>query len=78
VHNKFNREAAHNPLTFEEKKILIGQVHKLPSHKMEQVLEIIQAAMPSDHNGENDGEIEVPLVNIRLLLIRNLFILNRL
>lgn len=66
------KEAAHNPLTFEEKKILIGQVHKLPSHKMEQVLEIIQAAMPSDHNGENDEEIEVPLDSLDTFTLRKL------
>mmetsp|Transcript_19959 Transcript_19959/g.27509 ORF Transcript_19959/g.27509 Transcript_19959/m.27509 type:complete len:801 (-) Transcript_19959:290-2692(-) len=66
------KEAAHNPLTFEEKKILIGQVHKLPSHKMEQVLEIIQAAMPSEHNGENDEEIEVPLDSLDTFTLRKL------
>lgn len=57
------REAAHNPLTFEEKKTLIAQIHKLPSQKMEQVLEIVQAAYKSDDQENGNEEIEVPLVS---------------
>jgi hypothetical protein len=39
-------EAARGPLTFEEKKSLIAQIHKLPSNRMEEVLVIIEAALP--------------------------------
>ncbi len=65
------KDAAHNPLTFDEKKKLIAQIHKLPPSKMEQVLEIIQAAIPKNENGE-DGEIEVPLDALDTFTLRKL------
>jgi len=80
------RDAAKTPLTFDEKKDLIAQIHKLPADNMQVVIEIIQAAMP-----QTDGEeIEVPLddldtqtlrklqnfVDVRILLILLLFFLT--
>jgi hypothetical protein len=64
-------QAAQNPLTFEEKKTVIAEIHKLPPNKMEQVLEIIQAALPPQ--GEDDtGEIEVPLDALDTYTLRKL------
>jgi hypothetical protein len=65
------KDAAHNPLTFEEKKKLIAQIHKLPSSRMEQVLEIIQAAIPKSDN-DQDGDIEVPLDALDTFTLRKL------
>ncbi|KAJ1425446.1 Bromodomain-containing protein, partial [Ochromonadaceae sp. CCMP2298] len=63
-------QAAANPLTFEEKKSLIAQIHKLPSELMEQVLEIIQAALPPSTG--DDAEIEVPLDALDTFTLRKL------
>lgn len=61
------KDAAQNPLTFEEKKILVGQIHKLPEEKMEKVLLIIQEAVPC-----GDGEVEVPIDALDTLTLRKL------
>jgi len=63
------REAARNPLTFDEKKTLIEEIHQLPPERMEQVVEIIQAAMPNKGEGE---EIEIPLDDLDTLTLRKL------
>jgi hypothetical protein len=57
-------------LTFDEKKMLIAQIHKLPPNKMEQVLEIIQAALPP--SDDNEGEIEIPLDALDTFTLRKL------
>jgi len=64
------REAAHNPLTLEEKRILISKIQQLPPDKMEYVIEIIQAAIPQDQNGNED--MEVPLDALDTLTLRKL------
>jgi hypothetical protein len=66
-----NRDASHNPLTFEEKKTLIAQIHKLPADKMPHVLNIIQSALPPRENDE-DGDIEVPLDALDTFTLRKL------
>lgn len=65
------KEAAQNPLTFEEKKILINAIHRLPPARMEQVLDIIQRALPPGKE-EDGGEIEVPLDALDTLTLRRL------
>ena len=58
-------------MTFEEKKSLIAQIHKLAPQKMEQVLEIIQSALPPRED-DNDGEIEIPLDALDTFTLRKL------
>lgn len=65
-----SKEAAHNPLTFDEKKTLIEQIHKLPSNKMQQILEIIQSSHSVNQKGEE--EIEVPLDELDTYTLRKL------
>jgi hypothetical protein len=65
------RDASHNPLTFEEKKTLIAQIHKLPSDKMPHVLNIIQSALPPREN-DDEGDIEVPLDALDTFTLRKL------
>lgn len=68
-----NQEAAQNPLTFEEKKNLVSQIHLLEPDKMEKVLEIIQQAIASDRNyDEDNGEIEIPLDSLDTLTLKKL------
>eukprot|EP01038_Epipyxis_sp_PR26KG_P013262 gene13262-17768_t len=66
---KEKKEAAHNPLTFEEKKTLIDQIHILPPDAMENIISIIQAALPN--SGTND-EFEVPLDALDTYTLRKL------
>jgi hypothetical protein len=63
-----SKEAAQNPLSFDEKKSLVGQIHKLTPDKMERVLSIIQEAMP--HTA--DGVVEVPIDSLDTLTLRKL------
>lgn len=65
------RDAAHNPLTFEEKKTLIAQIHKLAPDKMEQVLVIIEDSLPADQRDQGE-EIEVPLDALDTFTLRKL------
>ena len=44
------REAAHNPLTYEEKMTLTREIHKLPEKKQIEAFEIIRTNNPS-HGG---------------------------
>ena len=67
----FDRDAAHNPLTFDEKKKLIAQIHKLPPNKMEHVLDIIQAALPKNEDNDS-GDIEIPLDALDTFTLRKL------
>lgn len=64
------RDAARNPLSFEEKKELIAQINNLPPEKMDQVIQIIQAAMPKRDDGSD--EMEVPLDDLDTLTLRKL------
>jgi hypothetical protein len=66
------RSAAQNPLTFEEKRNLIAQIHRLPGEKMDHVVEIIQAAMKPNQRGDNNDEIEIPLDELDTLTLRKL------
>jgi len=67
------REAAQNPLTFEEKRNLIAAIHVLPSDKMQQVIDIIQQALPPDHTNRSDeGDVEVPLDDLDTFTLRQL------
>jgi len=65
------KDAAHNPLTFDEKKTLIAQIHKLAPEKMEHVLNIIQDALPPREN-DDDAEIEIPLDALDTFTLRKL------
>lgn len=70
---RLNQEAAQNPLTFDEKKNLVSQIHLLEPDKMEKVLEIIQQAISSDKNyDEDNGEIEIPLDSLDTLTLKKL------
>jgi Bromodomain extra-terminal - transcription regulation len=65
------RDAAQNPLTFQEKKSLISKIHQLPASKMQQVVDIIQDAIPPEKRGEGD-EIEIPLDELDTFTLRKL------
>eukprot|EP01032_Pedospumella_encystans_P012522 gene12522-14482_t len=65
------KDASHNPLTFEEKKTLIAQIHKLAPDRMEHVLNIIQDALPPREN-DDDAEIEIPLDALDTFTLRKL------
>lgn len=58
-------------MTFEEKKTLIAQIHKLPADKMEQVLVIIEDSLPADQRDQGE-EIEVPLDALDTFTLRKL------
>lgn len=58
-------------MSFEEKKTLIAQIHKLPADKMPHVLNIIQSALPPRENDE-EGDIEVPLDALDTFTLRKL------
>jgi hypothetical protein len=64
------RDAAQHPLSFEEKKALIAKIHKLPPHKMEQVVEIISNSINVDPN--QSEEMEVPLDELDTHTLRTL------
>jgi Bromodomain extra-terminal - transcription regulation len=68
----FYRNAARDPLTFDEKKILISQIHKLPADKMDQVVEIVQAAIKPGQRSDGNEEIEIPLDELDTLTLRKL------
>jgi len=63
--------ASLEPLTFEEKKTLIGQIQTLDQDKMEKVVEIIQAAMPPDRP-DNGEEVEIPIDELDTATLRRL------
>ena len=60
------------PLTFEEKKNLISQIHKLPPAKLEKVVEIIQAGMPAGRTDDNGDEVEIPIDELDTSTLRRL------
>lgn len=64
------KAAAHNPLTFNEKRTLIEQIHKLPAIKMNQVLEIIQSS--KNYSNPSGDEIEIPLDELDTYTLRRL------
>jgi hypothetical protein len=65
---EIQREAAHNPLTFQEKQKLIEQIQNLPNDKMNEVIDIIRAV----HNTGGSEEVEVPLDELDTLTLRKL------
>lgn len=65
------RDAAQNPLSFEEKKQLIDCIGQLPALKMRQVVEIIQSSMASDKLPDGE-EMEIALDDLDTLTLRKL------
>jgi hypothetical protein len=65
-----SKEAAQNPLTFEEKKQLVAMVAKLPHDSMHQLVQIIRDGLPDDK--KNDEINEVPLDILDTLTLRKL------
>lgn len=61
------RAAAQNPLSIQEKKELIQQIHMLPPHKLESVITIIQASL-----GGKPITDEIPLDTLDTLTMRKL------
>lgn len=69
---EIQREAAQNPLTYEEKMQLTKEIHKLPEYKQIQAFEIIRANNPSTSGDDNDEDVEVPLDQLDTLTMRKL------
>lgn len=63
--------AAQHPLTFEEKKKLIEQIGGLAPLKMQQVVEIIQAAVAASGQSYDD-DVEIPLDDLDTFTLRRL------
>lgn len=64
------REAAQNPLTFEEKKNLIASISTLSANKIQHVIEIVRAALPA--NRGDDDDVEIPIDDLDTLTLRKL------
>jgi hypothetical protein len=64
------REAAHNPLTFEEKQALVTKISSgtLPDSKMAEIINIIKSV----HNTDGSEDVEVPLDELDTLTLRKL------
>lgn len=65
------RMAAHEPLTLEEKRVLITQISQLDASKMAYVVEVIQSALPTSVSSEGD-EVEIPLDELDTFTLRKL------
>jgi hypothetical protein len=61
---------SHNPLTLDEKKALISQIHKLPAERMDDVVDIIRSA--TDVRDEGDNEVEISLDDLDTHTLRRL------
>jgi len=68
-HLNTQQAEAQNPLTYAEKKALIGDINKLAPEHMDGVIEIVSAATAD--NGE-DEDIEVPLDELDTATLRTL------
>ena len=62
---------AQNPLSYDEKKDLISEIHNLGANSMNKVVEIIQQARPNAA-GEDDKDIEIPLDELDTATLRKL------
>jgi len=65
-----SQEAAQTPLTYDEKKQLVSMVSKLPSEKMDELVQIIRNGLPEEK--KNDDISEVPLEILDTLTLRRL------
>jgi len=63
--------ALYQPLTLEEKKSLISQIHKLPGERMQKVLDIIQSALPASEREDAD-EVEINVDELDTVTLRKL------
>lgn len=60
------------PLTFDEKKTLISQIHALQPQKLAKVVEIIQASLPPGRTDDNGEEVEIPIDELDTATLRKL------
>jgi hypothetical protein len=60
------------PLTFEEKRILIQHINKLPPEKLQRVVQIVQDALPAAPPDEDGEDVEIPLDNLDTRTLRKL------
>ena len=65
-----HRQAAENPLTIDEKRVLVDKIHKLPSQKMARIAEIIQESIPPEQR--SSGDVEIPIDDLDTYTLRRL------
>jgi len=63
---------SNQPLEYEEKKLLISQIHALPPQKLAKVIEIIQASLPPGRADDNGEEVEIPIDELDTTTLRKL------
>ena len=60
------------PLTYEEKELLTKQIDKLPAHKLNRVIQIVQEQMQLSGFNDNDEEIELDVDHLPIPTLRAL------
>jgi len=66
------RQAAQNPLTAEDKRILLSKIERLPEEKMQDIVDIVRDAIPIDGRNANDDQVEIELDKLDTLTLRKL------
>ena len=65
------RQAAQNPLSAEDKRILLSKIERLPEEKMSDIVDIVRDAIPVDGSNTSD-QVEIELDKLDTLTLRKL------
>jgi len=65
------RQAAQNPLSAEDKQILLSKIERLPEEKMQDIVDIVRDAIPVDGSNTSD-QVEIELDKLDTLTLRKL------
>lgn len=65
------RQAAQNPLSAEDKRILLSKIERLPEEKMAAIVDIVKDAIPVDGSNTSD-QVEIELDKLDTLTLRKL------
>lgn len=68
---EIQRQAAHDPMTLEEKQTLVERINRLDEDRMKEVIDIIREIFPAAANGDGE-DVDIPIDDLDTLTLRRL------
>ncbi|CAM9801375.1 unnamed protein product, partial [Ectocarpus fasciculatus] len=68
---EIQRQAAHDPMSLEEKQTLVERINRLDEERMKEVIDIIREMFPAAANGDGE-DVDIPIDDLDTLTLRRL------
>jgi uncharacterized protein (UPF0335 family) len=68
---EIQRQAAHDPMTLEEKQTLVERINRLDEERMKEIIDIIREMFPAAASGDGE-DVDIPIDDLDTLTLRRL------